>query len=83
MRTTLKAPRLGAGALVGCLLLSAAGTSCSTSGINEVYTTGSEGPSDHRTEFFVGEQVICNAKVTTGDFGWVLSAIVQDESYRG
>ena len=25
----------------------------------------------------------CNAKVTTGDFGWVLSAIVQDESYRG
>jgi predicted lipid-binding transport protein (Tim44 family) len=25
----------------------------------------------------------CNAKVTTGDFGWVLSAIVQDEVYRG
>ena len=25
----------------------------------------------------------CNAKVTTGDFGWVLSAIIQDEVYRG
>ncbi len=25
----------------------------------------------------------CDAKVTTGDFGWVLSAIVQDEVYRG
>jgi hypothetical protein len=69
MRTSLKARRLGAGTLLGCLILSATSTSCSTSGINEVYTTGKEGPSDHRTEFFVGEEVICNAKVTTGRDG--------------
>ena len=25
----------------------------------------------------------CNAKVSTGDFGWVLTVIAQDESYRG
>jgi hypothetical protein len=69
MRTSVKARRLGAGALLGGVVLSVASASCASSGIVEVFTTTGQSDTDLRSEFFVGEPVTCQARVSTARQG--------------
>jgi hypothetical protein len=69
MRTSVTSRRLGAGALVGCLLVVGSIVACKSAGIIEVYTAGSLGETDRRTEFFPGEHVTCFAKLASSRDG--------------